>query len=85
MFSVLRKTRKLSLPIDIQLPMFDSMVSPILLFGSEVYGFEKNRSMIESIFLHFDKIIFHFKKSTSKNILYGELGRFSLDILLKAM
>ena len=40
--------------------------------------------MIESIFLHFDKIILHFKKSTSKNILYGELGRFSLDILIKA-
>ena len=29
LFSILRKTRKLSLPIDIQLQMFDSMVSPI--------------------------------------------------------
>ena len=40
MFSVLRKTRKLCLPIDIQLQMFDSMISPILLYGSEVYGFD---------------------------------------------
>ena len=40
MLSVLRKTRKLNLPIDIQLQMFDSMVSSILLYGSEVYGFE---------------------------------------------
>ena len=68
MFSVLRKTRKLSLPIDIQLQMFDSMVSPILLYGSEVYGFE-DCSMIESIFLQFYKIILHFKKSASNNIL----------------
>ena len=83
MFSVLRKTRKLSLPIDIQLQMFDGMVSPILLCGSEVYGFEDS-SMIESIFLQFYKIILHFKKSASNNILYGELGRFPSDILIKA-
>ena len=83
MFSVLRKTRKLGLPIDIQLQMFDSMVSPILLYGSEVYGFE-NCSIVESIFLQFYKIILHFKKSTSNNILYGELGRFPSDILIKA-
>ena len=38
MFSVLRKTRKLSLPIDVQLQMFDCMVSPILLYGSEYMG-----------------------------------------------
>ena len=83
MFSVLRKTRKLSLPIDIQLQMFDSMVSPILFYGSEVYGFE-DCSMIKSIFLQFYKIILHFKKSASNNTLYGELGRFPSDILIKA-
>ena len=45
--------------------MFDSMVSPILLYGSVVYGFE-NGSMIELIFLQFYKIILQFKKSPSK-------------------
>ena len=65
MFSVLIKTRKLGLPIDIQLQMFDSMVSPILLYCSEVYGFE-NCSIVEYIFIQFYKIILHFKKSTSK-------------------
>ena len=73
----------MSLPINIQLQMFDSMVSPILLYGSEVYGFE-DCSMIESIFLQFYMIILHFKKSTSNNILYGEQGRFPSDILIKA-
>ena len=63
--------------------MFDRMVSPILLYGSEVYGFE-NCAMIESIFPQFYKIILCFKKSTLNNILCGELGRFPSDILIKA-
>jgi hypothetical protein len=39
---VLRKARKLSLPIDILLQLFDVMVAPILLYGAEVWGYEKN-------------------------------------------
>jgi hypothetical protein len=42
MFYVLRKARKLSLPIDILLQLFDVMVAPILLYGAEVWGYEKN-------------------------------------------
>ena len=41
MFYVLRKARKLSLPIDILLQLFDAMVAPILLYGAEVWGDEK--------------------------------------------
>ena len=41
MFYVLRKARKLSLPIDILLQLFDAMVAPILLYGAEVWGYEK--------------------------------------------
>ena len=39
MFSVLRKSRKLQLPVDIQLQMFDITVLPILLYGIEVTVF----------------------------------------------
>ena len=42
MFSVLSKSRKFQLPIDLQLQLFDSMVVPILLDGSEVTGFENS-------------------------------------------
>ena len=35
MFYVLRKARKLYLPIDILLQLFDAMVAPILLYGAE--------------------------------------------------
>ena len=82
MLSVLRKTEKMSLHIVIQLQMFESMVCPILLYGSEVYRFE-NCSMIESISLQYNKINLHFKKSASINILCGELGCPLSDILIK--
>ena len=72
----------MSLPIDIQLQMFESMICPILLCESEVYQFE-NCSMIESMSLQYIKIILHFKKSTSNNTLCGELGCLPSDILKK--
>ena len=83
MFSVLRKTKKLNLPVDMQLQMFDCMVVPILLYGAEVYGYEKSE-IIESLFLQFYKIVMRFKKSTPTAVLYGELGRYPADILIKS-
>ena len=83
MLSVLRKTKELNLPIDMQLHMFYCMVVPILLYGSEIYGYEKS-DIIESLFLQFYKIIMSFKKGTPNAILYGELGRYTADILIKS-
>ena len=40
MFSLVRKARKLFLPFDIQLHLFDSMITPFLLYGTEVWGCE---------------------------------------------
>ena len=45
MFSVVSKARKLNLPISIQLHLFDTMIAPILLYGSEVWGFENIKSI----------------------------------------
>lgn len=83
MFAVLRKSRKLHLPVDLQLQLFDSIVTPILLYGSEVSGFE-NCEILEKLCIEFYKIILHAKKSTPNVILYGELGRYHIDILVKA-
>ena len=38
MFAILSKSRKLLLPYDIQLELFDTLVAPILLYRSEVTG-----------------------------------------------
>ena len=40
-FYMLIKARNLDLPIDIQIKLFESIVCPILLYGSEVWGFKK--------------------------------------------
>ena len=83
MFFELRKSRKLQLPIDLQLQLFDSMIVPILLFGSEVTGFE-NSDILERLCTQFYKIILNVKKSTPNCILYGELGRYPISILIKS-
>ena len=77
MFSVLRKSQKLQLPIDLQLQLFDSMIVPILLHGSEVAGFE-NSDILERLCTQFYKIILNVKKSTPNCILYCELGRYPI-------
>ena len=38
MFSLMRKARSLQLPIDLQLHLFDKVVSPVILYGCEVWG-----------------------------------------------
>ena len=83
MFIVLRKARKLNLPIDMQLELFDTMVVPILLYGAEVWVFE-NCNIIENLHMQFCKIILKVKKSTAHCMIYGELGRIPLHILIKA-
>ena len=74
MFSVLRKTK--NVPVDMQLQMFDALVAPILLYGAEVYGYEKS-DIIESLFLQFYKIIMCFKKRKLHH-------RYPSEILIKS-
>ena len=58
-------------------------MAPILLYGSEVSGFEKS-DVLESLYLQFYKIILKAKKSTPNVILYGELGRYPIDLIVKS-
>ncbi|XP_071139805.1 uncharacterized protein [Mytilus edulis] len=83
MFSIMKKSRKLNLPIDIQLEMFDVMVLPILMYGCEIWG-STNNSILESFCLQFYKYILSLKKCTPNCIMYGELGRFPIDIFIKS-
>jgi hypothetical protein len=78
MYAIINKAKKLCLPIDIQIQLFDAMVKPILLYGSEVWGF-KNIDIIEKVHLKFLKIILSLNKSTTTSMVYGELGRYPLS------
>ena len=40
MYSLIQKGRRLNLPTDIMLKLFDSCVEPIVLYGCEVWGYE---------------------------------------------
>ena len=51
MYAIFRKARRHSLPVDIQLKLFDSLVLPILLYSCEVWGFAK----LEHVHLTFCK------------------------------
>ena len=82
LFSMYKRIRNQPISIDLQLRLFDSIVEPILLYGSEVWGFE-NTIDIERIHLQFCKNILHLRKSTPNYMVYGELGLFPLSINIK--
>jgi hypothetical protein len=71
--------RKHGLLVKIQLDLVDKMVKPILLHGCEVWGFSNN-VIIEKVHLKFCKLLLHLKSSTSSYMIYGELGRYPLEI-----
>ena len=59
------------------------MIVPILLYGSEVTGFE-NSDILERLCTQLYKIILNAKKSTPNCILYGELERYPISFQIKS-
>ena len=57
--SLPRKTRTLALPIDIQLQLFHTLVTPVVMYGAEVWGI-KDCTVIERLHLKFCKYIYIF-------------------------
>ena len=57
------------------------MVKPILLYGSEIWGFSKNT------LVRFCKLLLKLKTSTPSYMIYSELGLFPIetDIKLRAI
>ena len=82
MFSLISKSRRLRLPIDIQLELFDKTVVPILLYGCEIWGYSRAPS-IETFHLRFLKLTLGVHIKTCNNMVYGELGKLPLDIFIK--
>ena len=78
MYSLLKKSKRLGLDIDVQMHLFDSVVMPIALYGCEVWGF-LNIDLLEKLHLLFCKMILKVKKSTPTCMVLGELGRFPVQ------
>lgn len=56
------------------LDLFDKLISPILNYASEVWGFSKANN-IERVHLQFCKKLLSVKQCTQNDFVYGELGR----------
>ena len=85
MFALLTKAAKLHLPIDITCDLFDKLVLPILLYGCEVWGFEK-LDHIEIFYRNFLRRVLKVNKLTVNCMLYGEVGKYKLaNVIYKRM
>jgi hypothetical protein len=73
MFMLMKKIRVLNLSYDIQIELFNKTIRPILLYGSELWGFT-NINILEKVQLKFMKQILYLKQSTPSYMIYGELG-----------
>ena len=78
-FSLLRKIKCSQLPFDIQIDLFNKIVKPVLLYGSEIWRFG-NLDILERVQFKFYKYIFNLKTSTPSAMIYGELGILPLRI-----
>jgi hypothetical protein len=47
-----RKLRNILIPIDVQFKLFDTLMLPILTYGSEIWGYE-NTKQLEKLHLQF--------------------------------
>lgn len=82
MFSLIRKMKKLLLPIDIQIELFDKTIVPILLYGSEAWC-PQMCEQATKLQQRFYKIVLTLGKSTPAHMLFGELGKFPLELQAK--
>ena len=68
LFSLLKRIKDLDLPYDLQIDIFNKTIKPILLYGSEIWGYG-NCDIIECVHLKFLKYIFKLKKSTPSHMI----------------
>ena len=80
MYFVLSKSKDNYLSTECKLKMFDSMVLPLLLYGCEIWGYEKV-DIFNSVQINFLRHIIPVKKATPIFLLYGELGRMPIELL----
>ena len=59
------------------------MITPILLYGTEVWGCE-NVDIIDKFYLKFCKSLLDVKQTTPSVMVYGELGAMPLHLKIKS-
>ena len=77
MFGLNAKAVNLLLPPDIHIDMFEKTITPILLYGCEVWGYG-NLEPLEIFYRSFIKRVLGIGKSTANCIIYGEVGKYPI-------
>ncbi len=84
------KLFKIDIPIRIWTKIFDSVILPIALYGSEIWGPTSNYSHkdwhkhpLEALHVEFCRSILHVHRNTPNNACRAELGRLPLNLVIK--
>ena len=75
MFGLNEKAVNLLLPPDIHIDLFEKMITPIFLYGCEVWGYG-NIEPLEIFYRAFIKRVLGLNKNTPNCIVYGEVGKY---------
>ena len=82
-----RENVNFQIPVKIWLKIFDSVIQPIALYGSEVWSPLNHQSYThwdkhptESLLAEFCRLILHIHRKTPTNACRAELGRYPLII-----
>ena len=77
-FHMKRKVKSIGeLPPDIMLNLFDALIKPILVYGSDVWGIKcKLWGEADKTFLQYARCMLRVKATTSNTITTGECGKF---------
>ena len=79
---LLALSKRMSFDVKTKLKLFDSLVSPILLYASEVWGIYEYEH-IDKIHIKFCKNILGVKTQSPNYAVYGDLGRYPLSVIGK--
>ena len=77
--ALLYRATRLQLPYDLVIDLFDKLVTPVLLYGSEVWGFS-DLSKIEVFYRDFLRKLLGVGSATPCCLLYGETGTVPLQL-----
>ena len=84
MFPIVTKSRRLSLPVDILFELFDKVVLPVVLYGSEIHGHNDSCvKKLETFQRSLYKKTLKLSKSTPSVIIYEEAGTTPLHITIE--
>ena len=83
MFSLLTTLRQLdNPPIPVILQLYETMLKPIMCYGSEVWGFTGDKNL-ERVELYFLKSILHLPSVAPNMAVFGELGQLPIHLWWK--